>query len=109
MLPNCPKCNSEYTYEDGALMVCPECSHEWHPDHEEKYMWQDVNGNKLKDGDSVSVIKQLKVKGSPNGIKQGTKIKNIKLVDTLDGTHNLDCKVDGIGRIEISSIYVKKL
>lgn len=107
MLPNCPKCQSEYTYEDGP-MICPECGYEWYPDQEVAYEWRDVNGNKLNDGDSVVVIKQLKVKGSSTGIKQGTKIRNIKLKETLDGLHDIDCKIEGIGRIEISSKYVKK-
>lgn len=109
MLPNCPKCASEYTYEDGVMMVCPECGYEWEPVIEKEYVWKDVNGNILRDGDSVVVIKQLKVKGSSTGIKKGTKIRNIKLRETEDGTHDIDCKIDGIGRIEISSIYVKKV
>lgn len=111
MIPNCPKCNSKYTYEDGSMIVCPECSYEWNPDtkSEEEYVWKDVNGNILSNGDSVTVIKQLNVKGSSTGIKQGTKIKNIKLIESVDGIHDIDCKVDGIGRIEISSKYVKKL
>jgi len=109
MLPNCPKCNSEYTYDDNGLMICPECGYEWSVEHVTEYVWKDVNGNILNDGDSVVVTKQLKVKGSPKGIRQGTKIKNIKLKETSDGTHDIDCKVDGIGRIEISSKYVKKL
>lgn len=108
MLPHCPKCQSEYTYEDGSLMICPECGNEWNPEDEKAYVWKDINGNVLSDGDSITVIKQLKVKGSPTGIKQGTKIKNIKLRESTDGIHDIDCKVDGIGRIEISSKYVKK-
>jgi len=109
MLPSCPKCKSEYTYEDGALIICPECGHEWNPEHVEEYVWKDVNGNILCDGDSVTVIKQLKVKGSSSGIKQGTKIKNIRLIENVDGIHDIDCKIDGIGRLEISSKYVKKI
>lgn len=109
MIPNCPRCKSEYTYEDGEFIICPECGHEWNADMVTKYVWKDVNGNELSDGDSVTVIKQLKVKGSRTGIKQGTKIKNIKLKESEDGLHNIDCKVDGIGKIEISSIYVKKI
>lgn len=109
MIPNCPKCNSEYTYEDGELFVCPECGNEWNLELTTDSVWKDVNGNLLTDGDSVTVIKQLKVKGSPSGIKKGTKIKNIKLKENADGIHDIDCKVDGIGRIEISSKYVKKL
>ena len=109
MLPNCLKCHSEYTYEDGLFIVCPECGYEWQPKEEAAYEWKDVNGNILNDGDSVTVIKQLKVKGSSSGIKQGTKIKNIKLKETEDGLHDIDCKIEGIGRIEISSKYVKKI
>jgi protein PhnA len=109
MIPNCPKCNSEYTYEDGVFVICPECGYEWQPEETSEYVWKDVNGNILSDGDSVTVVKQLRVKGSPTGIKQGTKIKNIKLKETVDGLHDIDCKVDGIGRIEISSKYVKKI
>jgi len=109
MIPNCPRCDSEYTYEDGVLTICPECGYEWSPNTKIEYVWKDVNGNILSDGDSVTVVKQLKVKGSTSGIKQGTKIKNIKLVESVDGIHDIDCKVDGIGRIEISSKYVKKL
>lgn len=109
MIPNCPRCKSEYTYEDGDFIVCPECAHEWNPALKTEYVWKDSNGNILEDGDSVSVIQQLKVKGSATGIKQGTKIKNIKLKESVDGLHDIDCKVDGIGRIEISSKYVKKL
>jgi len=109
MILNCSKCHSEYTYFDGDLVVCPECGYEWQPEAEKEFTWKDVNGNTLNDGDSVTVIKQLKVKGSSSGIKQGTKIKNIKLKESIDGLHDIDCKVDGIGRIEISSKYVKKL
>jgi len=109
MIPNCPKCNSEYTYEDGELVVCPECAYEWNPEFVEENVVRDVNGNILNDGDSVTVIKKLDVKGSSTGIKQGTKIKNIKIKLENDGFHDIDCKVDGIGRIEITSKYVKKL
>jgi len=109
MIPNCPKCKSEYTYEDGNQVICPECGYEWHPEEVAEQVWKDVNGNVLSDGDSVSVIKQLNVKGSATGIKQGTKIKNIKLKESTDGLHDIDCKVEGIGRIEISSKFVKKL
>lgn len=109
MIPNCTKCNSAYTYEDGEFVICPECGHEWNPDMTSEYVWKDASGNILMDGDAVTVIKQLKVKGSPTGIKQGTKIKNIKLKESQDGIHDIDCKVDGIGKIEISSKYVRKL
>lgn len=108
MIPNCLRCNSEFTYKDRELIVCPECNHEWNIDLEKDYVWKDVNGNVLNEGDSVTVIKQLKVKGSTTGIKKGSKIKNIKLKESLDGLHDIDCKIDGIGRIEISSKYVKK-
>jgi protein PhnA len=109
-LPNCPKCNSEYTYEDGMMLICPECGHEWNPNvdtsTEEGLVVKDSNGNILKDGDSVSVIKDLKVKGSSAPIKQGTKVKNIKLVD---GDHNIDCKIDGFGAMSLKSEFVKKI
>lgn len=107
-LPNCPKCNSEYTYEDGALLVCPECAHEWAPGQEnaDEKVFKDANGNILQDGDSVTVIKDLKVKGSSLVIKIGTKVKNIKLVDS---DHDIDCKIDGIGAMKLKSEFVKKL
>ena len=109
-LPNCPKCNSEYTYEDGALLVCPECAHEWTPGSEETNedvkVFKDANGNILQDGDSVTVIKDLKVKGSSLVVKIGTKVKNIRLVD---GDHDIDCKIDGIGAMKLKSEFVKKL
>lgn len=110
-LPNCPACNSEYTYEDGNLLVCPECAHEWNPDSgfgngEEEKVVKDANGNVLKDGDSVSVIKDLKVKGSSSVLKIGTKVKNIRLVD---GDHDIDCKIDGFGAMKLKSEFVKKI
>lgn len=109
-LPNCPKCNSEYTYEDGMMLVCPECGHEWNPnvekEAEEGLVVKDSNGNILKDGDTVTVIKDLKVKGASGPIKQGTKVKNIKLVD---GDHNIDCKIDGFGAMSLKSEFVKKI
>lgn len=109
-LPNCPKCNSEYAYEDGALLVCPDCGHEWNPNEvseesSDDGAVKDANGNVLQDGDTVTLIKGLKVKGSPTGIKAGTKVKNIRLVD---GDHNIDCKVDGIGQMGLKSEFVKK-
>lgn len=108
-LPNCPKCNSEYTYEDGSLLICPECGHEWTPGSEESnedvLVVKDSNGNILNDGDTVTVIKDLKVKGASNPIKKGTKVKNIKLVD---GDHNIDCKIDGFGAMSLKSEFVKK-
>lgn len=109
-LPSCPKCHSEYTYEDGAMYVCPECGHEWAQDStgdggEEAAAVKDSNGNILSDGDTVTVIKDLKVKGSSSVVKVGTKVKNIRLVD---GDHNIDCKVDGIGPMKLKSEFVKK-
>ncbi len=108
-LPNCPKCNSEYTYEDGALLICPECAHEWSKDaksEDDELIVKDANGNILKEGDTVTVIKDLKVKGSSSGIKIGTKIKITRLTE---GDHNIDCKVDGIGAMGLKSEFVKKV
>jgi len=110
-LPNCPKCNSEYTYEDRSLFVCPECAHEWTVEleienSEDKKIVKDANGNVLNNGDSVTVIKDLKVKGFSTAIKVGMKIKNIRLVD---GDHNIDCKIDGFGAMELKSEFVKKI
>ncbi len=110
-LPRCPKCNSEFTYEDGDLYVCPECAHEWPKDAalaasaEEKTAIRDAVGNVLQDGDSVTVIKDLKVKGSSLVVKVGTKVKNIRLVE---GDHDIDCKIDGIGAMQLKSEFVKK-
>jgi len=109
-LPNCPKCNSAYTYEDGSLLVCPECAHEWtlesaQESSEEQRVVKDANGNVLNDGDSVTVIKDLKVKGSSLVVKIGTKVKNIRLVE---GDHDIDCKIDGIGAMQLKSEFVKK-
>ncbi|HCQ90777.1 MAG TPA: alkylphosphonate utilization protein [Clostridium sp.] len=110
-LPNCPKCNSEYTYEDRDLFVCPECAHEWtleseKENTEDKKVIKDANGNVLNEGDSVTVIKDLKVKGSSSVIKIGTKVKNIRLVD---GDHDIDCKIDGFGAMQLKSEFVKKI
>ncbi|WP_019154148.1 zinc ribbon domain-containing protein YjdM [Robertmurraya massiliosenegalensis] len=110
-LPNCPKCQSEYTYEDGALLVCPECAHEWALSSdgeygEEQKVFKDANGNELNDGDTVTVIKDLKVKGSSSVLKQGTKVKNIRLVD---GDHDIDCKIDGFGAMKLKTEFVKKI
>ena len=108
-LPNCPKCNSSYTYEDGAMYVCPECGHEWSSADAEAasdaLLVKDSNGNVLADGDTVTVIKDLKVKGSSLVVKVGTKVKNIRLVE---GDHNIDCKIDGIGAMKLKSEFVKK-
>jgi len=101
-------CQSEYTYEDRGLFVCPECGHEWSESDEveEGLVVKDSNGNQLQEGDSVTVIKDLKVKGASGAIKQGTKVKNIRLVE---GDHNIDCKVDGFGPMKLKSEFVKKL
>jgi protein PhnA len=108
-LPNCPKCNSEYTYEVGALLICPECACEWSKSattaSEQARVWKDANGNILQDGDSVTVIKDLKVKGSSSVVKGGTKVRNIRLID---GDHDIDCKIDGIGAMQLKSVFVKK-
>ncbi len=109
-LPNCPKCGSEYTYEDGALLICPECAYEWTllSEEESEEVIKDANGNVLNDGDTVTVIKDLKVKGSSSSIKIGTKVKNIRLVlDATDG-HNIECKIDGFGAMKLKSEVVKK-
>ncbi len=110
-LPNCPKCNSEYTYEDGNLLICPECAHEWTVEsevenNEEENVIKDANGNTLTDGDTVTIMKDLKVKGSSSTLKMGTKVKNIRLVD---GDHNIDCKIDGFGAMKLKSEFVKKI
>ncbi len=110
-LPPCPKCGSEYTYEDGALLVCPECAHEWSaseaeaPAEAEKVI-KDSVGNVLQDGDTVTVIKDLKVKGSSLVVKVGTKVKGIRL---CDGDHDIDCKIDGIGAMKLKSEFVRKV
>lgn len=109
-LPNCPQCQSSYTYEDGEMYICPECSHEWSKNatttNEDAKIIKDANGNVLADGDTVTVIKDLKLKGSSLVIKVGTKVKNIRLVD---GDHDIDCKVDGIGAMKLKSEFVKKV
>lgn len=110
-LPHCPQCNSSYTYEDAGLLICPECAHEWTASHNETIQGdtplivKDSNGNTLADGDTVTVIKDLKVKGSSATVKVGTKVKNIRLVA---GDHDIDCKIDGIGAMKLKSQYVKK-
>ena len=109
-LPNCPKCNGEYVYEDGALLICPECAYEWSKAaaeaEAEAALVKDANGNVLQDGDTVTIIKDLKVKGASGPLKQGTKVKNIRLVD--DGIHNIDCNIPGFGAMSLKSEYVKK-
>lgn len=110
-LPICPKCGSEYTYDDGMAYVCPECGHEWSrdaaaSDGPEAKTIKDANGKPLQNGDTVTVIKDLKVKGSSATVKVGTKVKNIRLVD---GDHDIDCRIDGIGAMKLKSEFVKKV
>lgn len=109
-LPKCPKCECEYTYEDQGMFVCPECFHEWNAesekaDEEEVKVFRDAHGNELNDGDSVIVIKDIKVRGTSSVIKGGTKVKNIRLVE---GDHDIDCKIDGFGPMKLKSELVKK-
>jgi len=109
-LPHCIQCKSEYTYEDGPMYVCPECGYEWPKEstneESDKTIIKDANGNTLQDGDTITVIKDLKIKGSSSVVKVGTKVKNIRLVD---GDHDIDCKVTGIGAIKLKSQFVKKV
>lgn len=110
-LPQCPQCSSPYAYEDRNLLICPECGHEWSAEAatgagEETAQFRDANGNALQDGDTVSVIKDLKVKGSSAVVKVGTRVKNIRLVA---GDHNIDCKIDGIGAMKLKSEFVRKV
>lgn len=109
-LPRCPKCNSEHTYEDGVFLVCPECAYEWSAEmsvdtKDESICIKDAVGNVLQDGDTVTVIKDLKIKGTSSVVKVGTKVRNIRLVD---GDHDIDCKIDGIGAMKLKSQFVKK-
>jgi protein PhnA len=110
-LPPCPNCNSAYTYEDGLMLICPECAHEWSAAASaevtsEHKVIKDAVGNPLQDGDTITVIKDLKVKGSSLVVKVGTKVKGIRLVD---GDHDIDCKIDGIGAMKLKSEFVKKV
>lgn len=109
-LPACPKCNSEFTYEDASLYICPECAHEWPIDaaaaSDDVRVIRDSAGNVLQDGDTITVIKDLKVKGSSSTLKIGTKVKNIRLVD---GDHDIDCKIEGFGAMKLKSEFVKKV
>ncbi|MFL9811741.1 alkylphosphonate utilization protein [Stutzerimonas sp. VN223-3] len=110
-LPPCPICNSEYTYKDGPMLVCPECAHEWsgatpEASADDEKIIKDSVGNALQDGDTVTVIKDLKVKGSSLVVKVGTKVKNIRL---CDGDHDIDCKIDGIGAMKLKSEFVRKV
>jgi protein PhnA len=111
-LPNCPLCNCEYTYELGSLLVCPECANEWSAEAEapteQERVVKDASGNILNDGDSVTIIKDLKVKGSSTSVKVGTKVKNIRLISPVDG-HDIDAKVDGFGSMYLKSSIVKKV
>lgn len=110
-LPDCPKCNADCVYEDGTMLICPICAHEWSKDQveedrgETKAVTRDANGNVLEDGDDVVVIKDLKVKGTSSVVKVGTKVKNIRLVD---GDHDIDCKIPGIGQMGLKPVFVKK-
>ena len=108
-LPKCPKCSSEYTYEDASMYICPECAHEWAisqgEEIEEKRVVRDAYGTELNDGDTVTVIKDLKIKGSSLVVKVGTKARSIRLVE---GDHDIDCKIDGIGAMQLKSEFVKK-
>lgn len=109
-LPPCPQCGSEFTYEDGPLLLCPECAHEWAPGApaeaaEAGRVIKDSLGNILQDGDSVTVVKDLKIKGSSAVVKVGTKVRNIRLVD---GDHDIDCRIEGIGAMQLKSAFVKK-
>jgi protein PhnA len=110
-LPKCPACSSEFTYEDGDMYICPECAHEWPKDgaieeSSDARIIKDANGNVLQDGDNVTVIKDLKVKGSSSVVKVGTKVKIIRLVD---GDHDIDCRIEGIGAMKLKSEFVKKV
>lgn len=107
--PNCPKCNSTFTYEDGGFLTCPECAHEWKAGDadplDEGLVVKDANGNILTDGDSITVMKDLKVKGTSLVVKVGTKVKGIRLVE---GDHNIDCRIEGIGPMKLKSEFVRK-
>jgi len=111
--PNCPQCQSEYTYQDGDLLICPECSHEWKEGEvaasELQDIIKDANGNVLADGDNVTVVKDLKIKGSSSVVKVGTKVKSIRLVPDASDGHNIDCKIDGVGAMKLKSEFVKKV
>jgi protein PhnA len=109
-LPNCPQCQSAFTYEDGVMLICPECGHEWSataeaPAEETAKVYRDASGNILQDGDTITVIKDLKIKGTSQVVKVGTKVRNIRLVE---GDHDIDCKIDGIGPMKLKSEFVRK-
>ena len=107
--PHCPQCNSAFAYPTGQSMMCPECGHEWNPEEfaaaDAPTVVKDANGNILKDGDDVVMVKDLPVKGAPKALKAGTKVRNIKLVE---GDHNIDCKIEGFGAMALKSEFVKK-
>lgn len=114
---NCPQCQSEDIYHDGTLWICPACSHEWSPqiaaavtstEEVQAFAIRDANGNALANGDSVTVLKELKIKGASSSIKVGTKVKNIRLVDDATDGHNIVCKIDGVGTIHLKSEFVRK-
>ena len=112
--PKCPTCSSEYSYAEGALWICPECSHEWSAQEVENKSIveagiKDAHGNELKDGDSVSVIKDLKIKGSSLVVKVGTKVKNIRLITEAEDGHDIACRIDGVGAMNLKSQFVKKV
>jgi protein PhnA len=109
-LPPCPVCNSAFTYEDGGMLVCPECAHEWRAQdaaaaQESAREYRDSAGNLLQDGDTVTVIKDLKLKGGGGTVKMGTKVKNIRLVDS---DHDIDCKIEGFGAMSLKTEFVRK-
>ena len=108
-LPACPKCHDEYTYEDGNLLICPSCGHEWNRTEaaaaDVAKVWKDANGNVLQDGDTVTLVKDLKIKGSSSVVKVGTKVKNIRLIE---GDHDIDCKIEGFGPMQLKTEFVKK-
>ena len=109
-LPHCPQCNSGFTYEDGSNFVCPECGHEWQATaaaaSDEVRIYRDAAGNILQDGDTVTVIKDLKLKGGGGTVKMGTKVKNIRLVDS---DHDIDCKIEGFGAMSLKTEFVRKV
>ena len=109
-LPNCPQCNADLTYQDGSLFICPVCAHEWSAEdtataEPAERVWKDAHGNVLQDGDTVTLVKDLKIKGSSSVVKVGTKVKNIRLID---GDHDIDCKIDGFGPMQLKTEFVKK-
>ena len=109
-LPNCPLCNADLTYQDGSLLICPVCAHEWSAEESDAAepaarVWKDAHGNVLQDGDTVTLVKDLKIKGSSSVVKVGTKVKNIRLID---GDHDIDCKIDGFGPMQLKTEFVKK-